>query len=86
MHVLPSYPKLSGWISLLHLGLFSLIPQAVVEHTHMSSEMFILYLHQNYIDFYEDLDDIVSRWGGGGGGGGGSRTFPNEEVIRLGSG
>ena len=33
--------------------------QSVVEHTHMSPEMFTLYLHQNYIDFYEDIDDVV---------------------------
>ena len=25
----------------------------------MSPEMFTLYLYQNYIDFYEDIDDIV---------------------------
>ena len=42
--------------ALLHA---SSLLQSVVEHTHMSPEMFILYLHQNYIDFYEDIDDIV---------------------------
>ena len=25
----------------------------------MSSEMFNLYLHQNYLEFYESLDDVV---------------------------
>ncbi|XP_038068442.1 cell cycle checkpoint protein RAD17-like [Patiria miniata] len=34
-------------------------PEDVLEHTHMSSENFNLYLHQNYLDFYEHLDDVV---------------------------
>ena len=33
--------------------------QSVVEHTHMSPDMFVLYLHQNYVDFYENVEDIV---------------------------
>ena len=36
--------------------------QSVVEHSHLSSEMFVLYLHQNYVSFYEDLDDIVRAY------------------------
>ena len=34
-------------------------PQSVVEHTQMSSEMFTLYLHQNYVEFFDDMDDVV---------------------------
>lgn len=26
----------------------------------MSGDMFTLYLHQNYLDFFTDMDDIVS--------------------------
>ena len=26
----------------------------------MSPELFVLYLHQNYVDFFEDIDDLVS--------------------------
>ena len=37
----------------------SFLSQSVVEHTHMSPEMFTLYLHQNYVEFYEEIDDIV---------------------------
>ena len=25
----------------------------------MSSDMFTLYLHQNYIEFFDDMDDVV---------------------------
>ncbi|XP_070564526.1 cell cycle checkpoint protein RAD17-like [Ptychodera flava] len=35
-------------------------PEEVVEKTHMSSEFFTSYLHQNYLDFYSDIDDVVS--------------------------
>lgn len=33
--------------------------QMVVEHSHMSGEVFNLYLHQNYLDFFSDMDDVV---------------------------
>lgn len=31
----------------------------MIENSHMSVEMFNLYLHQNYLDFFGDIDDIV---------------------------
>eukprot|EP00057_Strongylocentrotus_purpuratus_P032272 XP_787106.3 PREDICTED: cell cycle checkpoint protein RAD17 isoform X1 [Strongylocentrotus purpuratus] len=34
-------------------------PEELIERTHMSSENFTLYLHQNYLDFYTDLEDVV---------------------------
>ncbi|XP_071481845.1 cell cycle checkpoint protein RAD17-like [Diadema antillarum] len=34
-------------------------PEELFERTHMSNENFILYLHQNYLDFYTDLDSVV---------------------------
>ncbi|XP_071800294.1 cell cycle checkpoint protein RAD17-like isoform X1 [Asterias amurensis] len=34
-------------------------PEAVLEQTHMSSDNFNLYLHQNYLDFYENVEDVV---------------------------
>ncbi|XP_055487216.1 cell cycle checkpoint protein RAD17 isoform X1 [Leucoraja erinacea] len=34
-------------------------PEEVIENSHMSVEMFNLYLHQNYLDFFGDIDDIV---------------------------
>ncbi|XP_069792689.1 cell cycle checkpoint protein RAD17 [Narcine bancroftii] len=34
-------------------------PEEVIENSHMSVELFNLYLHQNYLDFFSDIDDIV---------------------------
>lgn len=33
--------------------------QMVVEHSHMSGEVFNLYLHQNYLDFFSEVDDVA---------------------------
>lgn len=33
--------------------------QSVVEHTQMSSDMFTQYLHHNYIEFFDAMDDVV---------------------------
>lgn len=32
--------------------------QLVVERSHMSGEFFNLYLHQNYVDFFSQLEDV----------------------------
>ena len=32
----------------------------VLDRIHLSSDMFNLYLHQNYLDFFSDVDDVVS--------------------------
>lgn len=37
----------------------SLSRQRVIERSHMSGEFFNLYLHQNYLDFFSDLEDVV---------------------------
>ncbi|XP_011218892.1 cell cycle checkpoint protein RAD17 isoform X2 [Ailuropoda melanoleuca] len=34
-------------------------PEEVVEMSHMPGELFNLYLHQNYIDFFVEVDDLV---------------------------
>ncbi|XP_012317633.3 cell cycle checkpoint protein RAD17 isoform X2 [Aotus nancymaae] len=34
-------------------------PEEVVEMSHMPGDLFNLYLHQNYIDFFMEIDDIV---------------------------
>ncbi|NXX73840.1 RAD17 protein, partial [Urocolius indicus] len=34
-------------------------PEDIVEKSHMSGSMFNLYLHQNYVDFFLDIDDVV---------------------------
>ncbi|XP_056601904.1 cell cycle checkpoint protein RAD17 isoform X2 [Triplophysa dalaica] len=34
-------------------------PELVIERSHMSGEFFNLYLHQNYIDFFSDVEDLA---------------------------
>ncbi|KAM9253938.1 cell cycle checkpoint protein RAD17 isoform 1-T1 [Dugong dugon] len=34
-------------------------PEEVVEMSHMPGELFNLYLHQNYVDFFMEIDDLV---------------------------
>ncbi|NXI92654.1 RAD17 protein, partial [Psophia crepitans] len=34
-------------------------PEDIVEKSHMSGSVFNLYLHQNYVDFFSDIDDVV---------------------------
>ncbi|XP_030049190.1 cell cycle checkpoint protein RAD17 isoform X2 [Microcaecilia unicolor] len=34
-------------------------PEVVVEKSHMPGDLFNLYLHQNYLDFLTDIDDVV---------------------------
>uniref|UniRef100_A0AAR2LI59 AAA+ ATPase domain-containing protein n=1 Tax=Pygocentrus nattereri TaxID=42514 RepID=A0AAR2LI59_PYGNA len=34
-------------------------PELVIERSHMSGEFFNLYLHQNYLDFYLNVDDVA---------------------------
>ncbi|XP_021237108.1 cell cycle checkpoint protein RAD17 isoform X2 [Numida meleagris] len=34
-------------------------PEDIVEKSHMSGSMFNLYLHQNYVEFFTDIDDVV---------------------------
>lgn len=33
-------------------------PESVVERSHMSGEFFSLYLHQNYLDFFSEVEDV----------------------------
>lgn len=37
---------------------FSFSCQLVVERSHMSGEFFSLYLHQNYLDFFCEVEDV----------------------------
>lgn len=34
-------------------------PEEVLDRIHLSSDMFNLYLHQNYLEFFSDVDDVV---------------------------
>lgn len=35
-----------------------IIIQLVVEQSHMSGEFFNLYLHQNYLDFFSEVEEV----------------------------
>ncbi|XP_056395221.1 cell cycle checkpoint protein RAD17 [Hyla sarda] len=51
--------KLPAHLSHHDRDLLLVLPEAVVEKSHMRSELFNLYIHQNYLDFYCDIDDVV---------------------------
>lgn len=53
------YHKLPAHLSQHDRDLLLVLPEAVVEKSHMQSELFNLYLHQNYLDFFSDIDDVV---------------------------
>lgn len=54
-----NYQKLPAHLSQYDRDLLLVLPEAVVEKSHMRSELFNLYLHQNYLDFFSDIDDVV---------------------------
>ncbi|KAM9810523.1 LOW QUALITY PROTEIN: cell cycle checkpoint protein RAD17 [Neosynchiropus ocellatus] len=41
-----------------HRGALLVDPESVVELSHMSGEFFNLYLHQNYLDFFSEAEDV----------------------------
>ncbi|XP_053557429.1 cell cycle checkpoint protein RAD17 isoform X2 [Bombina bombina] len=51
--------RLPAHLSEHERDLLLVLPEAVVEKSHMSSDLFNLYLHQNYLDFFSSIDDIV---------------------------
>ncbi|CAI9615671.1 unnamed protein product [Staurois parvus] len=51
--------KLPAHLSQHDRDLLLVLPEVVVEKSHMRSELFNLYLHQNYLDFFSDIDDVV---------------------------
>ncbi|KAM4709532.1 cell cycle checkpoint protein RAD17 isoform 2-T2 [Discoglossus pictus] len=53
------YPRLPAHLSEHDRDLLLVLPEAVVEKSHMRGELFNLYLHQNYVDFFTGIDDIV---------------------------
>ncbi|NXE42189.1 RAD17 protein, partial [Ptilorrhoa leucosticta] len=52
-------PQLPAHLSKHHRDTLLIQPEDVVEKSHMSGSMFNLYLHQNYMDFFSDIDDVV---------------------------
>ncbi|NXR20001.1 RAD17 protein, partial [Cinclus mexicanus] len=52
-------PQLPAHLSKHHRDTLLIQPEDIVEKSHMSGSMFNLYLHQNYVDFFTDIDDVV---------------------------
>uniref|UniRef100_A0AAY4CR22 AAA+ ATPase domain-containing protein n=1 Tax=Denticeps clupeoides TaxID=299321 RepID=A0AAY4CR22_9TELE len=52
-------PRLPAHLSEHQRDKLLLDPELVVERSHMSGELFSLYLQQNYTDFFSDVDDIA---------------------------
>uniref|UniRef100_UPI0037E99B58 cell cycle checkpoint protein RAD17 n=1 Tax=Semicossyphus pulcher TaxID=241346 RepID=UPI0037E99B58 len=51
-------PGLPSHLCHHHRGLLLVDPELVVERSHMSGEFFNLYLHQNYLDFFSEVEDV----------------------------
>ncbi|XP_019959566.2 cell cycle checkpoint protein RAD17 [Paralichthys olivaceus] len=52
-------PALSSQLSHHHRKTLLVDPELVVERSHMSGEFFNLYLHQNYLDFFSEVEDVA---------------------------
>ncbi|XP_071337822.1 cell cycle checkpoint protein RAD17 isoform X2 [Trachinotus anak] len=53
-----SGPGLSPHLSHHHREALLVDPEMVVERSHMSGDFFNLYLHQNYLDFFSEVEDV----------------------------
>ncbi|NWS75592.1 RAD17 protein, partial [Crotophaga sulcirostris] len=53
------FPQLPAHLSAYRRDILLIQPEDIVEKSHMSGSMFNLYLHQNYVDFFSDIDDVV---------------------------
>ncbi|XP_053085173.1 cell cycle checkpoint protein RAD17 [Pangasianodon hypophthalmus] len=52
-------PKLPAHLSEHQRDKLLVDPELVIERSHMSGEFFNLYLHQNYMDFFSDVEDVA---------------------------
>nr|KAF6490766.1 RAD17 checkpoint clamp loader component [Molossus molossus] len=52
-------PRLPSHLSEYERDTLLVHPEEVVEMSHMPGELFNLYLHQNYIDFFMEVDDLA---------------------------
>uniref|UniRef100_A0A8D0U4E1 Cell cycle checkpoint protein RAD17 n=1 Tax=Sus scrofa TaxID=9823 RepID=A0A8D0U4E1_PIG len=52
-------PRLPSHLSEYERDTLLIHPEEVVEMSHMPGDLFNLYLHQNYVDFFMDVDDLV---------------------------
>ncbi|NXH77913.1 RAD17 protein, partial [Hydrobates tethys] len=53
------FPQLPDHLSEYRRDTLLIQPEDIVEKSHMCGSMFNLYLHQNYVDFFSDIDDVV---------------------------
>ncbi|KAF7649947.1 hypothetical protein LDENG_00133540 [Lucifuga dentata] len=51
-------PDLPSHLSQHHREMLLVDPELAVERSHMSGEFFNLYLHQNYLDFFSQVEDV----------------------------
>ncbi|XP_040898516.1 cell cycle checkpoint protein RAD17 [Toxotes jaculatrix] len=51
-------PGLSSHLSHHHREALLVDPELVVDRSHVSGEFFNLYLHQNYLDFFSEVEDV----------------------------
>ncbi|KAM9743160.1 cell cycle checkpoint protein RAD17 isoform 1-T1 [Menidia menidia] len=54
-----SAPGLPDHLLRHHRSALLINPELVVERSHMSGDMFNLYLYQNYLDFFSEMEDVV---------------------------
>ncbi|XP_045302087.1 LOW QUALITY PROTEIN: cell cycle checkpoint protein RAD17 [Leopardus geoffroyi] len=52
-------PRLPSHLSEYERDTLLVQPEEVVEMSHMPGELFNLYLHQNYLDFFVEVDDVM---------------------------
>uniref|UniRef100_A0A8D0G356 Cell cycle checkpoint protein RAD17 n=1 Tax=Sphenodon punctatus TaxID=8508 RepID=A0A8D0G356_SPHPU len=52
-------PQLPSHLSEYERDVLLVQPEDVVEKSHMPGDLFNLYLHQNYVDFFTEIDDLV---------------------------
>uniref|UniRef100_A0A4W6E6X5 RAD17 checkpoint clamp loader component n=1 Tax=Lates calcarifer TaxID=8187 RepID=A0A4W6E6X5_LATCA len=52
-------PGLSSHLSHHHREALLIDPELVVDRSHMSGDFFNLYLHQNYLDFFSEVEDVA---------------------------
>ncbi|XP_039401054.1 cell cycle checkpoint protein RAD17 isoform X1 [Mauremys reevesii] len=53
------FPRLPSHLSEYERDTLLVQPEDIVEKSHMPGDLFNLYLHQNYVDFFTDIDDLV---------------------------
>ncbi|XP_050802080.1 cell cycle checkpoint protein RAD17 isoform X3 [Gopherus flavomarginatus] len=53
------FPRLPSHLSEYERDILLVHPEDIVEKSHMPGDLFNLYLHQNYVDFFTDIDDVV---------------------------